>query len=86
MHLLKHPRNAALLGLIFVAIGLIYLIVPNVLGVNDAERRRELPGRGRRRDDAARARHRDVDHGLRPGRGDPRRMTVRAAICAAATV
>ena len=35
MHLLKHPRNAALLGLIFVAIGLIYLIVPNVLGVND---------------------------------------------------
>ena len=35
MHLLRHPRNAALLGLIFVAIGLIYLIVPNVLGVND---------------------------------------------------
>ena len=35
MHLLKHPRNAALLGLIFVTIGLIYLIVPNVLGVND---------------------------------------------------
>ena len=35
MHLLKHPRNAALLGLIFVVIGLIYLIVPNVLGVND---------------------------------------------------
>jgi len=35
MHLLRHLRNAALLGLIFVAIGLIYLIVPNVLGVND---------------------------------------------------
>ena len=35
MHLLRHPRNAALLGLIFVTIGLIYLIVPNVLGVND---------------------------------------------------
>ena len=35
MHLLKHPRNAALLGLIFIAIGIIYLVVPNLLGVND---------------------------------------------------
>lgn len=37
MHLLRHPRNAALLGLIFVVIGLIYLIVPNALGVNDVD-------------------------------------------------
>ena len=37
MHLLRHPRNAALLGLIFVVIGLIYLIVPNRLGVNDVD-------------------------------------------------
>jgi type III secretory pathway component EscR len=37
MHLLRHPRNAALLGLIFVVIGIIYLVVPNVLGVNDVD-------------------------------------------------
>jgi type III secretory pathway component EscR len=37
MHLLRHPRNAALLGLIFVAIGIIYLVVPNAIGVNDVD-------------------------------------------------
>ncbi len=37
MHLLRHPRNAALLGLIFVVIGIVYLVVPNVLGINDAD-------------------------------------------------
>lgn len=37
MHLLRHPRNAALLGLIFVVIGIIYLVVPNALGVNDVD-------------------------------------------------
>jgi hypothetical protein len=34
MHLLRHPRNAAMLGLIFVIIGAIYFIVPNALGLN----------------------------------------------------
>ena len=37
MHLLRHPRNAALLGLIFVVIGIIYLVITNVLGVNDVD-------------------------------------------------
>ena len=37
MHLLKHPRNAALLGLIFVVISIIYFVVPNWLGVNQGE-------------------------------------------------
>lgn len=37
MHLLKHPRNAALLGLIFIAIGIIYYVVPNALGINDGD-------------------------------------------------
>lgn len=37
MHLLRHPRNAALLGLIFVVIGIVYLVVPNMLGVNDVD-------------------------------------------------
>lgn len=32
MHLLRHPRNAALLGLIFVVIAIIYLVVPYVTG------------------------------------------------------
>ena len=34
MHLLRHPRNAALLGILFIVIALIYLIVPAVLGQN----------------------------------------------------
>jgi hypothetical protein len=34
VHLLRHPRNAALLGLIFVLIGLIYLTAPYLLGIN----------------------------------------------------
>ena len=32
MHLLRHPRNAALLGVIFIVIGIIYLVVPIVTG------------------------------------------------------
>ncbi len=32
MHLLRHPRNAALIGLIFVAIGAIYWAVPTFGG------------------------------------------------------
>jgi hypothetical protein len=31
MHPLKHPRNAIFLGLIFVAIGFVYWVVPYVL-------------------------------------------------------
>lgn len=31
MHLLRHPRNAALLGIIFIVIAIIYLVVPTVL-------------------------------------------------------
>jgi hypothetical protein len=34
VHLLRHPRNAALLGLIFIAIGVIYLTAPYLLGIN----------------------------------------------------
>jgi hypothetical protein len=34
MHLLRHPRNAALLGVVFVVIGIIYLVVPTVMGQN----------------------------------------------------
>ncbi len=32
MHLLRHPRNAALIGLIFVVIGAIYWAVPTFGG------------------------------------------------------
>ena len=32
MHLLRHPRNAALIGLIFVAIGVIFWAVPTFGG------------------------------------------------------
>jgi hypothetical protein len=32
MHPLRHPRNAALVGIIFVAIGFIYWVVPYVGG------------------------------------------------------
>ncbi len=28
MHLLRHPRNAALVGLIFIALSIIFLVVP----------------------------------------------------------
>jgi membrane-bound ClpP family serine protease len=34
VHLLRHPRNAALLGIIFIVIGIIYLVVPYVTGQN----------------------------------------------------
>jgi hypothetical protein len=32
MHPLRHPRNAALVGLVFVAIGVIYWAVPKIGG------------------------------------------------------
>jgi len=32
MHPLRHPRNAAILGIIFVAIGFVYWALPNVFG------------------------------------------------------
>ena len=31
MHLLRHPRNAALLGLLFIAIDTVYVVAP-ILG------------------------------------------------------
>jgi predicted transporter len=34
MHALRHPRNAALVGILFVVIAIIYWIVPTADGVN----------------------------------------------------
>jgi len=34
VHLLRHPRNAALLGLFFVVIAIVYLAVPKALGLS----------------------------------------------------
>ncbi len=70
MHLLRHPRNAALLGIIFVVIAIIYLVVPYVAGQNMVNH-----GHLRGRHDALRPRDRDGDHGLRAGGGNARRMT-----------
>ena len=36
MHLLRHPRNAALLGVIFIVIAIIYFVVPTALGLDIA--------------------------------------------------
>ena len=36
MHLLRHPRNAALLGVIFIVIAIIYFAVPRILGLDVA--------------------------------------------------
>jgi heme/copper-type cytochrome/quinol oxidase subunit 1 len=33
MHALRHPRNAALVGIVFVVIAVIYWIVPTVAGL-----------------------------------------------------
>jgi len=33
MHPLRHPRNAALVGIIFIVIGVIYYVVPAVEGL-----------------------------------------------------
>jgi hypothetical protein len=33
MHPLRHPRNAALVGIIFVVIGIVYFIVPAAEGL-----------------------------------------------------
>jgi hypothetical protein len=33
MHPLRHPRNAALVGILFVVIGVIYYVVPAVEGL-----------------------------------------------------
>jgi hypothetical protein len=32
MHLLRHPRNAALVGLLFIVISIIFLVVPTMGG------------------------------------------------------
>lgn len=32
MHLLRHPRNAALIGVVFIVIGIIYFVAPLVFG------------------------------------------------------
>jgi hypothetical protein len=37
MHPLRHPRNAALLGILFIVIAVIYLVVPAVLGQDLAD-------------------------------------------------
>jgi hypothetical protein len=34
MHPLRHPRNAALVGVLFLVIGVIYLVVPVIDGLN----------------------------------------------------
>ena len=34
MHPLRHPRNAAMVGIIFVIIGIVYYAVPAVEGLN----------------------------------------------------
>jgi heme/copper-type cytochrome/quinol oxidase subunit 1 len=34
MHPLRHPRNAAMVGIIFVIIGVVYYAVPAVEGLN----------------------------------------------------
>jgi hypothetical protein len=35
MHPLRHPRNAALLGLVFVVIAFIFWVVPTVAGLTE---------------------------------------------------
>jgi membrane protease YdiL (CAAX protease family) len=35
MHPLRHPRNAALVGIIFIVIAFIFWIVPTVAGLTD---------------------------------------------------
>jgi hypothetical protein len=32
MHLLRHPRNAAALGLIFIVISVLFLVIPTIGG------------------------------------------------------
>jgi heme/copper-type cytochrome/quinol oxidase subunit 1 len=34
MHPLRHPRNAAMVGIIFVVIGIVYYAVPAIEGLN----------------------------------------------------
>jgi len=34
MHPLRHPRNAAMVGIIFIIIGIVYYAVPAVEGLN----------------------------------------------------
>ncbi len=33
MHVLRHPRNAALVGIVFVVIAVIYWVVPTIEGL-----------------------------------------------------
>jgi hypothetical protein len=59
MHPLRHPRNAAFVGIIFIVIAVIYWAEPLL-------RRRARRLRGH--DDAPGPRDRDVADGVRPGR------------------
>ena len=75
MHPLRHPRNAALLGIIFIVIAIIYLVVPAALGQDLADLDiiagvTMLLGLG----------HRDGDHGLRARGRDAGRMTRLVAV------
>ena len=70
MHPLRHPRNAALVGIIFIVIAFIYWVVPTVAGLTVpydmvAAGTTMLLFLGRR----------DGDHGLRPRRRVVGRVT-----------
>ena len=73
MHPLRHPRNAALVGIMFVVIAIVYSRSPTSRGW-----RCRLRHRGGH-DHAPRPRRRDGDHGLRPRRRISGRVTGRGA-------
>ena len=66
MHPLRHPRNAALVGILFVVIGVVYWAIPYFGG---------LARRLRRDDDADHPRRGDGADGLCPRRGLVGRVT-----------
>ena len=70
MHPLRHPRNAALVGIIFIVIAIVYYVVPTL----DGPDRRHVRHR-RRDDDAGLPRRGDGDHGLRARRRVDGRVT-----------
>ena len=63
MHPLKHPRNAALVGVVFIVLAFVYWFLPTYGGWHV-----DYAGN----DDALRARGRDGDDGLRAGGRVPR--------------
>ena len=68
MHPLRHPRNAALVGIIFVVIGIVYWAVPtSAAGTSTTRGTTMLIFLGRR----------DGAHGLRPRRRLDGRVTGR---------